>query len=126
PRLLSFTAVEERGRALGAQKPSLFQENVDRGQPGDLALICYTSGTTGSPKGAMLSFRNLMTMAMSLHQVDPRREGDEFVSFLPLAWIGEQMMSVATALSIGFAINFPEEPETARSEERRVGKECRS
>ena len=84
-------------------------------------MICYTSGTTGSPKGAMLTFANLLTMAMSLHQVDPRRASDEFVSFLPLAWIGEQMMSVATALAIGFTINFPEEPETALHDIREVG-----
>jgi long-chain acyl-CoA synthetase len=60
-------------------------------------------------------------MALSLHEVDPRRPEDEFVSFLPLAWIGEQMMSVATALAIGFAINFPEEPETAQENIREIG-----
>jgi len=60
-------------------------------------------------------------MAMSLHSVDPRRRTDEFVSFLPLAWIGEQMMSVATALAIGFTINFPEEPETALHDIREIG-----
>ena len=121
PRLVSFEAVEELGRALQAKEPGLFAENVARGQPTDLAMICYTSGTTGSPKGAMLSFHNLLSMALSLHQVDPRRPGDEFVSFLPLAWIGEQMMSVATALSIGFTINFPEEPETALHDIREIG-----
>jgi long-chain acyl-CoA synthetase len=60
-------------------------------------------------------------MALSLHQVDPRKRSDEFVSFLPLAWIGEQMMSIATALAIGFTINFPEEPETALHDIREIG-----
>jgi long-chain acyl-CoA synthetase len=120
-KLLSFSEVEARGRALAKEKPGLYDENVARGAGGDLAIICYTSGTTGQPKGAMLSFRNLLTMALSLHQVDPRRSGDEFVSFLPLAWIGEQMMSVATALAIGFTVNFPEEPETALHDIREVG-----
>jgi long-chain acyl-CoA synthetase len=69
----------------------------------------------------MLSYQNLLTMALNLHEVDPRRRGDEFVSFLPLAWIGEQMMSVATALAIGFTINFPEEPETALHDIREIG-----
>src|SRR5437868_13640812 len=69
----------------------------------------------------MLSFHSLLTMALSLHQVDPRKPTDEFVSFLPLAWIGEQMMSVATALAIGITINFPEEPETALHDIREVG-----
>ena len=118
PRLLSFAAVEELGRKQPAEQ---FAQSVAEGKGEDLAMICYTSGTTGSPKGAMLSFRNLLTMAMSLHSVDERRETDEFVSFLPLAWIGEQMMSVATALAIGFTVNFPEEPETALHDIREIG-----
>ncbi len=120
-KLLSFSEVEVRGRALAKEKPGLYDENVARGSGGDLAMICYTSGTTGQPKGAMLSFQNLLTMALSLHQVDPRKPGDEFVSFLPLAWIGEQMMSIATALAIGFTVNFPEEPETALHDIREIG-----
>ena len=120
-KLISFEQVERRGRELHAQQPDLFARNVAAGQESDLAMICYTSGTTGSPKGAMLSFANLLSMAMNLHEVDPRRSTDEFVSFLPLAWIGEQMMSVATALAIGFTINFPEEPETALHDVREIG-----
>jgi len=120
-KLLSLEEVERRGRELHASDPGLFSRSVAQGQGSDLALICYTSGTTGSPKGAMLTFANLLSMALSLHQVDPRRQSDEFVSFLPLAWIGEQMMSVATALAIGFTINFPEEPETALHDIREIG-----
>ncbi|MFL5420856.1 MAG: AMP-binding protein [Myxococcales bacterium] len=119
--LQSFARVQARGRERPAADPSLWAKEIGKGSAEDLAIICYTSGTTGFPKGAMLSFRNLLTMALSLHEVDPRRPGDEFVSFLPLAWIGEQMMSVATALAIGFAINFPEEPETAQENIREIG-----
>ena len=118
PRMLSFASVEERGRKAD---PAKFAQSVEQGRGEDLAMICYTSGTTGSPKGAMLSFDNLLKMAMSLHSVDERRASDEFVSFLPLAWIGEQMMSVATALAIGFTVNFPEEPETAMHDIREIG-----
>ena len=120
-KLLSFEEVERRGRDLSKEKPGLYEENVAQGSGGDLAMICYTSGTTGQPKGAMLSFANLLSMALNLHQVDPRKPSDEFVSFLPLAWIGEQMMSVATALAIGFTVNFPEEPETALHDIREIG-----
>src|SRR5207249_1353625 len=120
-RLISFEEVERRGRELHEREPERFARSVAAGQASDLAMICYTSGTTGSPKGAMLSFANLLSMAMNLHEVDPRRPNDEFVSFLPLAWIGEQMMSIATALAIGFTINFPEEPETALHDVREIG-----
>src|SRR5207237_4678375 len=119
-KLQSFAAVKVEGRKRHATEPGLWVDEVRKGNGEDLAIICYTSGTTGFPKGAMLSFRNLLVMAMSLHEVDARRPEDEFVSFLPLAWIGEQMMSVATALAIGFAINFPEEPETAQETIREI------
>jgi long-chain acyl-CoA synthetase len=121
PALLSFEAVEERGRALASERPSLWDENVARSSADDVAIICYTSGTTGNPKGAMLSFRNLLKMALSLNEVDPKRPDDEFVSFLPLAWIGEQMMSLSTALALGFTVNFPEEPETVTENIREIG-----
>ncbi len=121
PALLSFEAVEEKGRALGKERPGLWEESVAKGKADDLAIVSYTSGTTGFPKGAMLTFRNLLGMAMNLHEVDPKRPNDDFVSFLPLAWIGEQMMSLSTALAIGFTVNFPEEPETVTENIREIG-----
>jgi long-chain acyl-CoA synthetase len=121
PSLISFAAVEERGRALGRGQQRLWSESVGAGGAGDVAIICYTSGTTGFPKGAMLTFRNLLTMATSLNQVDAKRPDDEFVSFLPLAWIGEQMMSLASALALGFTVNFPEEPATVMEDIREIG-----
>ena len=116
--LLSFTDVQRRGEGLPASR---FEEELARGDADDLALICYTSGTTGDPKGAMLSHGNLLRMARNLMAVDPVGERDEFVSFLPLAWIGEQMMSVSAALTVGFTVNFPEEPETVQQNIREVG-----
>jgi long-chain acyl-CoA synthetase len=69
----------------------------------------------------MLSYRNLLSMALALDEVDPKHGDDEFVSFLPLAWIGEQMMSVAAALAKGFTVNFPEEPDTVTENIREIG-----
>jgi long-chain acyl-CoA synthetase len=89
--------------------------------PEDSALVVTTSGTTGRPKLAMLSHRNLLAMANNLGQVDPKYPGDEFVSFLPLAWIGEQMMAAASSLFYGFCVNFPEEPDTVQSNIREIG-----
>ena len=118
--LIEFTDVEALGRDLDNRNPELFMEMVDRTMGEDLALIAYTSGTTGFPKGSMLSHNNMLRMAHNLIQVDPKFKNDEFVSFLPLPWIGEQMMGVASALLVGFTVNFPEEPETVTENRREI------
>jgi len=121
PRLISMKAVEEKGRELARLRPELWMQNVEAGAATDVAIICYTSGATGFPKGAMLTFQNLLTTAENFNKVDPKLPGDEFVSFLPLAWIGEQMMCLASALTAGFIVNFPEEPETVMEDIREIG-----
>ncbi len=119
--LIDFRDVEELGRRYGETHPDAFAATIARGTADDLAIIAYTSGTTGYPKGSMLSHRNLLEMALHLHSVDPKKPSDEFVSFLPLAWMGEQMIAVASALAVGFTINFPEEPETVQNDLREIG-----
>jgi len=121
PFLLDFKEVENFGRELEQRDPGLFAKNVAAAKYEDLAFICYTSGTTGFPKGAMLSFRNFLSMAANLMEVDNKFEKDEFVSFLPLAWIGEQMMCLSSALITGFTVNFPEKPETVQENIREIG-----
>ncbi|MDF1535749.1 MAG: AMP-binding protein [bacterium] len=118
--LLEFTAVEAMGRDLHNRDPEIFKRMVEATSGEDLALIAYTSGTTGFPKGSMLSHNNMLRMACNLIQVDPKFEDDEFVSFLPLPWIGEQMMGVASAMLVGFTVNFPEEPETVTENRREI------
>ena len=121
PFLLDFKEVENFGREREQRDPGLFAKNVATTKYEDLAFICYTSGTTGFPKGAMLSFRNFLSMAANLMEVDNKFEKDEFVSFLPLAWIGEQMMCLSSALLTGFTVNFPEKPETVQENIREIG-----
>ena len=121
PSLMSFEAVEERGRALHQAEPTRWADNVAAGRSEDIAIISYTSGTTGFPKGAVLTFDNLLVMAKSVNAVDQKLPSDEFVSFLPLARIGEQMVSVSISLLVGFAINFPEDPGTVMEDIREIG-----
>jgi long-chain acyl-CoA synthetase len=121
PMLTSLREVGALGRDLQAREPHLYDELVAKGEPSDVALLLYTSGTTGAPKAAMTSHRNLLSMASSVMQVDPVYDTDDIVSFLPFAWVGEQLISVAIGLSAGATVNFPEKPETMREDLREIG-----
>jgi long-chain acyl-CoA synthetase len=119
--LISLKEVQQLGRELEKEKPDLFEEMVHKGSGEEVALLFYTSGTTALPKGALLSHHNMLTMGQHLMAVDPCKASDDYVSYLPFAWIGEQMMSISCGLQIGYTINFPEEPETAQENIREIG-----
>jgi len=121
PYLMSFPEVEALGRDFEKSHPGWFEESVVKGNGEDIAILSTTSGTTGHPKLAILTHNNLVSMGRNLMEVDPMSDKDEFVSFLPLPWIGEQMMSLACGLQAGFTVNFPEEPETVQANIREIG-----
>jgi long-chain acyl-CoA synthetase len=123
PLLISLKKVRKMGRDLGLESPGLFEKTVEELTEDTVALIAYTSGTTGLPKGAMLTHRNMVKMAASYDQIDPAYPTDNHVSFLPLPWVGEQMTAVAWNLYRGFVVNFPEKIETVAENIREVGPE---
>lgn len=119
--LMYFADVQKLGREYEEEHPHWFEEKVSQARASDLAILSTTSGTTGDPKLAMLTHNNMISMGRNLMSVDPMEPQDEFVSFLPLAWIGEQMMALSCGLQVGFTINFPEEPETVQHDIREIG-----
>ncbi len=121
PMLVPFPDVERLGEEIGRRDESDFERRVEATAPTDVALLCTTSGTTSKPKLAMLTHANLLSMARQLLQIDPMDPGDEFVSFLPLAWIGEQMVSLSCALLVGFTVDFPEATGTVQQNVREIG-----
>jgi long-chain acyl-CoA synthetase len=119
--LLEFDDVERMGEELELTRPGWIDAEIAQGDAQDRAILCTTSGTTGKPKLAMLSYANLLSMGQSLMSADPIEPDDEYVSFLPLAWIGEQMLSVACGLQAGFTLSFAEDAATVRADVREIG-----
>jgi len=114
--LIDYYEVERMGQAIAQENPKLFTKNVHSLKKSDLATICYTSGTTGNPKGTMLTHYNIISMVASLNEADPKHPDDQFLSFIPLPWIVEQTMSVFSSLYSGYTVNFPESPDTATAD----------
>ena len=121
-KLIAFSDLAALGREAQAREPERFAALVAKGQGEEVAILCQTSGTTALPKLAMLSHRNLLSQAENFLAVEPHiAPHDEFVSYLPFAWIGEQMISFSLHQIVGFTVNFPEEPETAQRDFREIG-----
>lgn len=121
--LISFDEVQALGRELEQKEPTRFETEVALGSGKDLAMLCYTSGTTGLPKGVMLSHENMMSSSEMYNAVDPRYATDNHLSFLPLGWIAEPVIGFGGHAADGVIINFPEEPETVRQNMREISPE---
>lgn len=106
PGLVSYA----RMRAAGLQRPCAvgLEEAVARLDPESPAILLYTSGTTGNPKGVVLSHANVLAVAEAMTAVDPIYPGDEVLSYLPMAWVGERMFSLFFPLVGLNVVNFPE------------------
>jgi len=121
PSLKSFDEVRAAGRDFGAAHPDYLESEIDKGAPEDLALLNYTSGTTGHPKGVMLSHANLITSAAAYAAAEDIRPSDELLCYLPMAWIGDSLFSIVLNLLVGFTCNCPERPETVQRDLRELG-----
>ena len=121
PGLLSLAELEEHGDKFALGQPTYFDDEVARGRGEDTAVICYTSGTTGTPKGAMLSYRNLIEMARIATEREGLRPDDEALAYLPMAWVGDHMLSYAQAIVAGFPINCPESAATVLQDLKEIG-----
>lgn len=119
--LMSLEALCERGRQFAAAHPEYFERAVAEGAADDIAIILYTSGTTGKPKGAMLSHRNLLVTARNAVAHEGLRGDEEVLAYLPMAWAGDHMFSFAQSIVTGFTVNCPESQATVLHDLREIG-----
>ncbi|MEJ8573867.1 AMP-dependent synthetase/ligase [Microbaculum marinum] len=121
-RLHSFASIQESGRAqLAAGAAARLDASIQQGKGSDIAVILYTSGTTGQPKGVMLSYDNTVISAKLACEFDHLTKEDEVLAYLPMAWVGDHIFSYAESYWSGFCVACPESPETMLQDLREIG-----
>lgn len=123
PLVTDFADLLQAGAAAAHREPGAFEAMAGAVRSDDLAVIVYTSGTTGPPKGAMLSHANLAWIAEAILQIDPNLPigpDDQVMSFLPLCHIFERLFSVLVAVRVGYTVNFVESLEAVPSNLREI------
>ncbi|GAA5175345.1 AMP-binding protein [Niveibacterium umoris] len=119
--LMSLDELQRHGHARHQREPQFYELEVAKGAAADTAIMLYTSGTTGTPKGVMLSHANLLLTAKNAAEFDGLTEHEEILSYLPMAWVGDNIFSCAQAYVTGFCINCPESSETVMTDLREIG-----
>jgi len=119
--LQSFDALQEAGRAYGLQHPNHVDDAMATIRPDSPAAMFYTSGTTGKPKGVVLSHHALIDRARVIQDMERLTDHEDVLAYLPPAWIGQNMFSYTQFLVTGFTVNHPESPETVAIDMRDIG-----
>ena len=121
PWLHAYDNVRQQGFAFAAEHPGFFKEEAARGRGSETAIMLYTSGTTGRPKGVVLSYNNLIATARSAIEFDGLTDREEVLAYLPMAWIGQHIFSYVQAYCAGFCVSCPESGATVMADLRELG-----
>jgi len=123
-RLISVAEVQSIGRKKLADDPEAlrrWEAGLAAGKGSDLAVILYTSGTTGRSKGVMLTHDNTIISARNANTFDRLDQNEEVIAYLPLAWIGDHIFSYVQSYAAGYCVNCPETPDTVVDDRREIG-----
>jgi long-chain acyl-CoA synthetase len=119
--LASYESLREAGRSRARAEPGFFRAEIANGNPDDTAIMLYTSGTTGHPKGVVLSHANLISASEAYRDLEGLRPDEEVLAYLPMAWIGQNVFSYAQWMVVGFRVNCIESAETVMTDMREIG-----
>ncbi len=119
--LKSYAKVLEEGRAVLAKDSGRYDKEVDVGKGQDESIMLYTSGTTGKPKGVVLTFDNVLTMAKAGVEFEKLTDREEVLAYLPMAWVGDHVFSFGQSYVAGFCVSCPESGATVMHDLRELG-----
>src|SRR3546814_893021 len=121
PFLHRFDAVQAEGRDHNRAHPDFYDSEIAKLQGGDPAVILYTSGTTGKPKGVILSFDNVIKTAANGVKLEKLTDREESMAYLPMAWVGDHIFSYGQSYVAGFCVACPESMATVMQDLRERG-----
>lgn len=121
PELCAYEKLQQVGREYDRAHPDFFMQEVGKGKSSDVAVILYTSGTTGKPKGVCHTHAAMIATATVLTEFDQLDDSNEVLCYLPLAWVGDFLYSFAMSHVGGFCLNCPESPATVMTDLREIG-----
>jgi len=119
--LHEYSHVQNQGRAAYDEFINELTARRDKLDYDSTCVMMYTSGTTGKPKGVVLSNRNVIETAKSSSEFDKLRQDEEILAYLPMAWAGDFIFSIGQAYWTGFCVNCPESPDTMMADLREIG-----
>ena len=120
-KLHTFTGIQDQGRAAYWEFIEDLKARRDKLNYDSICVMLYTSGTTGKPKGVVLSNRNIIEASRSSAEFDHLNRDEEVLAYLPMAWVGDFIFSIGQAYWCGFCVNCPESPETMQTDLREIG-----
>jgi len=121
PFLHSFDEIVAAGRIRNQNQPEFIAAEIAQGRTEDVSVMLYTSGTTGKPKGVCQSHHAFIASARGGAEFDGLRDTDDILSYLPMAWVGDHLFSIAQAIYAGFTVNCPESGDTVLTDLREIG-----